>query len=60
MPIARTLIEVYLHIVISTKRTTSWLRRQEAVSRDFSWHDGYGGFSAGLSELPGVRRYMAA
>ena len=101
---ARTLIEVYLHIVFSTKHqsnivaklasrcfavngtenhvhtlvslgktmaisnlvrevkkgSTSWLKRQEAVSRDLSWQDGYGGFSVGRSELPAVRRYIAA
>ena len=42
------------------KGSTSWLKRQEAVSRDFSWQDGYGGFSVGRSELPAVRRYIAA
>ncbi|MBK6424745.1 MAG: hypothetical protein IPF82_00685 [Blastocatellia bacterium] len=39
---------------------TTWLKRHEAVSRDFSWQDGYGGFSVGRSELPAVRRYIAA
>ena len=42
------------------KGLTSWLKRQEAVSRDFSWQDGYGGFSVGRSELPAVCRYIAA
>jgi REP element-mobilizing transposase RayT len=42
------------------KGSTSWLKRQEAVSRDFSWQDGYGGFSVGRSELPAVHRYIAA
>ena len=42
------------------KGSTSWLRRQEAVTKDFSWQDGYGGFSVGRSELPAVRRYIAA
>ena len=42
------------------KGSTSWLKRREAVSRDFSWQDGYGGFSVGRSELPAVRRYIAA
>ena len=42
------------------KGSTAWLKRQEAVSRDFSWQDGYGGFSVGRSELPAVRRYIAA
>ena len=42
------------------KGSTSWLKRQGAVTRDFSWQDGYGGFSVGRSELPAVRRYIAA
>ena len=42
------------------KGSISWLKRQDAVTRDFSWQDGYGGFSVGRSELPAVRRYIAA
>ena len=41
------------------KGSTSWLKRQEAVSRDVSWQDGCGGFSVGRSELPAVQRYIA-
>ena len=42
------------------KGSTWWLKRQGAVSRNFSWQDGYGGFSVGRSELPAVRLYIAA
>ena len=42
------------------KGSTSWLKRQEAVSREFSWQDGCRGFSVGRSELPAVRRYIAS
>jgi len=42
------------------KGSTSWLKRQGAVSRAFSWQDGYGGFSVGRSDLPAVRQYIAA
>ena len=37
------------------KGSTSWLKRRGAVSRDFGWQDGYGGFSMGRSDLPAVR-----
>ena len=42
------------------KGSTVWLKREGAVSRAFNWQDGYGGFSVGRSDVPAVRRYIAA
>ena len=62
----RTLVSVGKTMAISNlvrevkKGSTSWLRRHEAVTRDFSWQDGYGRFSVGRSELPAVCCYIAA
>jgi REP element-mobilizing transposase RayT len=42
------------------KGSSSWLKREGAASRAFGWQDGYGGFSVGRSDLPAVRRYIAA
>ena len=42
------------------KGSTTWLKREGAVSRAFHWQDGYGGFSVGRTDLPSVRRYIAS
>jgi putative transposase len=42
------------------KGSTTWLKREDAVSRAFHWQDGYGGFSVGRSDLATVRRYIAS
>jgi REP element-mobilizing transposase RayT len=47
-------------LVRETKKgSTSWLKRQDAVSRGFHWQDGYGAFSVGRSDLDAVKRYIA-
>ena len=41
-------------------KTTSskWVRLNFPEQRDFSWQDGYGAFSVGLSALPIVKNYI--
>jgi len=41
------------------KGSTTWLKRQGAVSRAFNWQDGYAGFSVGKSDLLAVKKYIA-
>lgn len=41
------------------KSSSSWIKTQGELFRDFHWQDGYGGFSVGHTEIPNLKRYIA-
>jgi putative transposase len=50
-----SLSELVEEIKISSSR---WLRNKNDVFRNFSWQQGYGGFSVGETDLPILRHYI--
>jgi putative transposase len=38
--------------------TSKWLKLQSPELKNFSWQNGYGAFSIGISNLPALRRYI--
>ena len=63
----------HLHLLVSQSKTialselvmdvkkdsSSWLKTRDRSFRNFHWQDGYGGFSAGVSEVPRLTQYIA-
>ena len=41
------------------KDSSSWIKTKGRNFRNFHWQDGYGGFSIGKSDIPGLKRYVA-
>src|SRR6266566_4876340 len=41
------------------KDSSSWIKTKGREFRNFHWQDGYGGFSIGKSDIPGLKRYVA-
>ena len=39
--------------------SSSWIKTQGKEFRNFHWQDGYGAFSFGIRDLPGLQRYVA-
>jgi len=42
------------------KNSSSWIKTKGNAFRDFHWQDGYGAFSIGQTEIPGVKKYIAS
>ena len=42
------------------KDSSSWIKTKGREFRSFHWQDGYGGFSVGLREMAGLKKYLAA
>ena len=42
------------------KDSSSWIKTKGRQFRNFHWQDGYGGFSVGKSDLPGLKQYLSA
>ena len=42
------------------KDSSSWVKTKEKGLRNFHWQDGYGGFSIGKSDIPGLKQYLAS
>jgi len=42
------------------KDSSFWIKTKGKQFRTFHWQDGYGGFSIGKSDVPGLKRYIAA
>ena len=40
------------------KDSSSWIKSKGRQFRNFHWQDGYGGFSIGWSDVPGLRDYI--
>ena len=41
------------------KDSSSWIKTKGREFRNFHWQDGYGGFSIGKSDVPGLKQYIA-
>jgi len=41
------------------KDSSSWIKTKGSRFRNFHWQDGYGAFSIGKSEMPGLKEYIA-
>jgi len=41
------------------KDSSSWIKTKGRELRNFHWQDGYGGFSIGKSDVPGLKQYIA-
>jgi REP element-mobilizing transposase RayT len=42
------------------KDSSSWIKTKARQFRSFHWQDGYGGFSVGKADLPGLKQYVSA
>ena len=42
------------------KDSSSWIKTKGREFRNFYWQDGYGGFSIGKSDIPGLRKYIVS
>jgi REP element-mobilizing transposase RayT len=63
----------HIHLLISQSKTialsalmkdvkkdsSSWIKTKGSTFRTFHWQDGYGAFSIGKSDLPGLKKYIA-
>jgi REP element-mobilizing transposase RayT len=48
-------------LMLNVKRDSSkWIKERRPSCQDFSWQDGYFGFSIGESGVDGLRRYIAS
>jgi len=42
------------------KDSSSWVKTKGKGLSNFHWQDGYGGFSIGNSDIPGLKQYLAS
>jgi REP element-mobilizing transposase RayT len=66
-------VEDHVHLLCSLSRTccaadmvkevkrgsSLWIKTKADSFRDFFWQNGYGVFSIGFSQIPGVKRYIS-